>query len=525
MKILITTDNHLGYRERVPEVASDSYNTFNEVLSIACRENVDLVLQGGDLFHDNRPSRNCLNRTIALLRHHCLGTKKHGLRSNTRLNTQDSDLNVSIPVIAIHGNHDDPSGMSMVSPMHILQSSGLVNYVGRAEGLSRIDVHPILIEKDYRVAIYALGHIKDRRLYKLFSEESVVFHRRPDHKSWYNILVVHQNRVRREKEYLAESFIDDFFDLVIYGHEHESMVVKSGFLVLQPGSTIRTSLCEAEGHDKYVYILDVNEQPVLRHIRLQTVRPFIMDRMRIEEGRDAEDSLIRKIEEMLARISEPEVADASISRTCAIEGRVLERIVSGDRDPAGEEHKMPEPSDTASRERLLPLVRLRVEISGATQINRHRLGLHFRGRVANPSEMLLISRRTAREELKLHPQEEKIEIAHILRSILRKMEFSTITDDLFTSSLHEFVTKGNKLAFSEMVKKNIGLIVRRIDHSELATGGVERAIKKAITQEYLSHVEASESGAATPEDEVGAKRTKVQDECDEDGLNLAKYLS
>ena len=59
-----------------------------------------------------------------------------------------------------------------------------------------------------------------------------------------------------EKNYVPEQFIDEFFDLVIWGHEHECLIdpqqnpVKN-FHVIQPGSPVATSLCEAESKPKY----------------------------------------------------------------------------------------------------------------------------------------------------------------------------------------------------------------------------------------------------------------------------------
>ena len=35
-------------------------------------QNVDLVLLGGDLFHDNKPSRNTVVRAMDVLSRHCL---------------------------------------------------------------------------------------------------------------------------------------------------------------------------------------------------------------------------------------------------------------------------------------------------------------------------------------------------------------------------------------------------------------------------------------------------------------------
>ena len=63
MRILLATDNHLGYGEKVPIKAEDSFIAFDEILEIAIEKDVDFVLLGGDLFHENKPSivfKSCL---------------------------------------------------------------------------------------------------------------------------------------------------------------------------------------------------------------------------------------------------------------------------------------------------------------------------------------------------------------------------------------------------------------------------------------------------------------------------------
>ena len=57
LKVLLSTDNHLGYLERDPIRGRDSFAAFEEVLSLARRHEVDMVLLSGDLFHENKPSR------------------------------------------------------------------------------------------------------------------------------------------------------------------------------------------------------------------------------------------------------------------------------------------------------------------------------------------------------------------------------------------------------------------------------------------------------------------------------------
>ena len=139
-RILLATDNHLGYAEKDPIRGDDSFETFNEILEIATKNKVDFVLLGGDLFHENRPSLNTLHTTISLLRKHCMGDRPCDFRvlseqivnSNTHgfvflfisrfmfsrhapINVYDPNYNVALPVFSIHGNHDDPIGVTFLS--------------------------------------------------------------------------------------------------------------------------------------------------------------------------------------------------------------------------------------------------------------------------------------------------------------------------------------------------------------------------------------------------------------------------
>ena len=58
-----------------------------------------------------------------------------------------------------------------------------------------------------------------------------------------------------EHNYIPEQFLDNFIDLVIWGHEHECLIdpVWNGsqnFFISQPGSSIATSLSPGEAVPK-----------------------------------------------------------------------------------------------------------------------------------------------------------------------------------------------------------------------------------------------------------------------------------
>jgi double-strand break repair protein MRE11 len=62
LRIMVSTDNHLGYMERDAVRGHDSFLAFDEVLATARAQRVDLVLLAGDLFHENKPSRLTMYR-------------------------------------------------------------------------------------------------------------------------------------------------------------------------------------------------------------------------------------------------------------------------------------------------------------------------------------------------------------------------------------------------------------------------------------------------------------------------------
>lgn len=146
LKILVSTDNHVGYmvcscssllisKERDPVRRNDSFIAFEEVLKVAVEQDVDFVLLGGDLFHDNKPTRSTLYRVMALLRNYCIGDREikisflsdssselctplllrefRSLPRTGRPNFEDPNINVAMPVFIIHGNHDDPTGVGL----------------------------------------------------------------------------------------------------------------------------------------------------------------------------------------------------------------------------------------------------------------------------------------------------------------------------------------------------------------------------------------------------------------------------
>ena len=241
MRILISTDNHLGYAERDAVRGMDSFAAFEEVLYLAKKFNSDMVLIAGDLFHDNRPSRRTLHKTMEILRRYCMGPEPvkieflsdaaTQLRSALTVNYQDANYSVGLPLFSIHGNHDDPSrdqgGGELLAALDLLAMSNLVNYFGRQDQVDKIEISPLLLQKgSTRIALYGLGSLRDERLNRMWEQKKVRFLRpeadddddEEEENSFFNIFTLHQNRDlgRGSKNCVQESMVPEWMDIVVW---------------------------------------------------------------------------------------------------------------------------------------------------------------------------------------------------------------------------------------------------------------------------------------------------------------------
>lgn len=287
-RIMISTDNHLGFMEHDQIRGDDSFRSFEEVLKTSKKENVDFLLLGGDLFHHHNPSKKTIIRASNILQQNVYGQKNHKFDVYCYdTNFKNENLSIELPIFIIHGNHDDPSGFENFSSIDIFSGCEL-NYFGKVSNYEEFSLYPILfIKGNTKIALYGIGNLKDERLFLALQNKKVDFNRPSDYTSWFNILIVHQNRFKghnvgkNKKNYLPESFIPSFFDLVIWGHEHETFTepVKNneiGFHIYQPGSTVVTSLIAPESKPKGMGLLEINKQSFrIIPMKLDTVRPFV----------------------------------------------------------------------------------------------------------------------------------------------------------------------------------------------------------------------------------------------------------
>jgi len=453
LRVLISTDNHLGYAERDPIRGLDSFAAFEEVLALAKRHKCDMVLFAGDLFHENKPSRRTLHKTMTIIRKYCMGSNPVQIQivSNQeqnfkrslhgRVNYEDEFYSVDLPIFAIHGNHDDPTrdgGTEMLAALDLLSISNFVNYFGRQDEVDKVEVSPILLRKgSTNVALYGMGSMRDERLNRMWQGKKVRF-LRPENvnspldgtndedeanngqeNTWFNIFALHQNRDtgRGAKNCVHESMIPEWMDLVVWGHEHECRIVPDEslvgtFRITQPGSSVATSLVQGEAVRKHIGLLDIRGcQFRLKPIPLSMVRAFATGEVSLGRGNamNAEDELDPddpKVEENMMEYLSAHVSrliddareqgknlreDALVEANKALQRKRHRRNHNEDDEEMGE-MGLGKPMFTIQKPDQV-LVRLKVEHTGFSTLNNQRFGARFVSEVANPSDLLLFHRR------------------------------------------------------------------------------------------------------------------------------------
>ncbi len=158
----------------------------------------------------------------------------------------------------------------------------------------------------------------------------------------------------------------DFFDLVIWGHEHECRIRPEynelqKFFVTQPGSSVITSLSESELGQKHVAILKVNKKNFkLDPIPLRSVRQFMMDTVVLKDTNlnETDKNIELKIEQLLIKKVDKLIEECEKSRFCY------------DKQP------------------VKPLIRIKVDYSNFETINENRFAQKMLQKVANPRNVL-----------------------------------------------------------------------------------------------------------------------------------------
>jgi len=337
---------------------------------------------------------------------------------------------------------------------------------------------------------------------------------------WFNILMLHQNRIAHsEKNYIHEEMIDNFLDLVIWGHEHESLVPPSqssvgDFHISQPGSSIATSLSESESKKKYIGLLEVQgTQFRMSPILLKTVRPFVMGDVALSaEELDPTDTaqitdfLAKRVEDLLQQASEdwPKL------------------------NPA-----MP----------TLPLVRLRVDLAGDfPAISSQRFGQRFVGKVANPTDILLFQKKRKVNENKkisdvgnIDPNVTKTlktddqntaTVEVLIQNFLANGNLNILPENEFNIALHNFVEKDDKSAILDFVAKTLTSVQNTLKDQDPSktqcSSDIERQvmeitdIKRASSQSQSDDLPLPKSKSTSGADEENDENEEKQQKSDND---------
>ena len=283
-----------------------------------------------------------------------------------------------------------------------------MNYYGRTPESDNIQVKPVLLQKGRtKLALYGLSNVRDERLFRTFRDGKVKFFR-PDKQQtdWFSLMAVHQNQwvqnrsidrslaslsddshAYTETSYLPENFLPDFLDLVVWGHEHECLIdprynPETSFHVMQPGSSVATSLVPGEAVPKKVAIVSITGRDfkVETH-RLKTVRPFVMKEIILAQERG------------MKALSKKDNNRSEITR-------YLEEIVNDLITEAKTDwlQTQGETDDDEVREVPFPLIRLRVEYTapegGRFEVeNPQRFSNRFVGKVANLNDVVQFYRK------------------------------------------------------------------------------------------------------------------------------------
>lgn len=386
-------------------------------------------------------------RCIRLLRLYVLGDKEisFDFLSNQSqnfpssltqgVNYEDCNMNISIPIFTIHGNHDDV--INNTSALDVLSSTGLINYFGQWKELTNIKVSPIILRKGMsKLALYGLNHIPDRRLQHLMKNNAFNISVPEVMDDMFCMFVLHQNRADRgAKNYIMENMLPAFLHLVIWGHEHDCRIdpePSHNTFIIQPGSSVATSLSEGEAKEKKVGILEIRGKEFkLTPVALRTVRPFIFRSIELKE-----EELSRKADDMRNRV------ESFLDKT--VKEMLAKVNFSGH-----------------ARQPRLPLIRLRVTYDDNQYlINTKRFGQNYGELVANPDDMLLFKKNISRLKTVKHEANEDV-----LDAALKQRDTHDRVEDVVSNYFKKLTEAKEKLKLFNLdsLSESCQLIVDRDD--------------------------------------------------------------
>lgn len=273
MKILHTSDLHIGKYIGTYDLKEDTEYVLNQVVDTAIRERVEVVLISGDVFDRPNPSEEAIKMYVSFLK---------------------QLLDKNIKVIAISGNHD--SGIRLSAYKEILGKGYFV------EGEFNSPMRKFSLNDEYGpVNFYMLPFFtpfivksnlkleKGLENYDLAMDE--IIKRENIDTSQRNIILAHQfvagfkfggseedfsysNGDEKNVAGVGIISLDKFqnFDYVALGHIHKPQKI-SRETIRYSGSLLKYKTSEIDGPDKSVVIIDLKEKGNIE-VKLDPIKPL-----------------------------------------------------------------------------------------------------------------------------------------------------------------------------------------------------------------------------------------------------------
>ena len=283
--------------------------------------------------------------------------------------------------------------------------------------------------------------------------------------------------------------------MVIWGHEHECKIDPAynpaqNFHVMQPGSSIATSLMPGEAVPKHVAVLSITGRDyTVEPIRLKTVRPFVM-----------REIVLSQEEKALKLAKKPN------NRTLLTE--FLTKIVDEMIEQAYEEWRAAQGDDERDEVPPLPLIRLRVEYTAPEGgnfdcENPQRFSNRFNERVANIKDVVQFHRKKAAgikraqngaempgESTLASLEIDSVKVDKLVQEYLAAQRLTILPQSAFSDAVSQFIDKDDKHAMEEFVTENLSKLVDDLmKMNELDENNIHDAME--VSKSHLEELFAS----------------------------------
>ncbi len=264
MKILHTSDWHLGHRLYEYDRTEEQQNMLDQMANIVAQEHPDVFVLAGDVFDTSAPS-----------------SATHKMYVQSMLNIRRANEKMVIVVIA--GNHDSAAKLDMDSPIWRELNVQTLCYIDK-EHLEKLIIE--IPDKGYVIAVpYCYERMMPERLWQDLQDK--VAERNTNHLPV--VMMAHttvagmdytghtqQNTAIGNIESISVENMGDGYDYLALGHIHKPQYVHSGkHNVCYSGSPIAVSFDEKYEHSVRVVELESGKTPEVKTIPIRNIRPLI----------------------------------------------------------------------------------------------------------------------------------------------------------------------------------------------------------------------------------------------------------